>query len=639
METAVPTLDDGSRSRRRNLLWALLLLTLAGWHGWMTLSLFGTELPWERLLDDQPVISGSNAANFYLGMVGAKARLATGSDVCYDPAIDAAYPRTPIFNGSRLSELFLLAAGGEYSPQAYKIGLAVVCLLVPGFLFLAARAANASLPTATLATALGLLVWWGQPSQEALRAGDIELLTAGLAVVLHSGLLLRFHHAPGLGGWFGLLASGALAWLAQPLLLPLFIPLWLIYYLTVGAKHAALTWHMALLGALAGAVAVNLFWLIDWISFWWLRSPLPDTTTLLAHRTLQTLWDAPIWGSGADRILAMFLLGSAVLGAWLWNQTRQRAAARLLGLGAGGLLVLALLGVLWEPLGGMGASALLPLALFFAALPAAHAWIEAHRCACARLGAWRVLTAEGCLLAGLAFVWQDTVPALVESVLAAQPLAIGLGPEREAVVEKLIRYTSPEARILWECVTLPREAPRWSALLPVLTERVFVGGLDPAATIEHGGIGIIDQALNGKHISTWSATALEEYCRIYNIGWIACWSPATLHRLQKWPHAELVCELDGETSGFLFAVKQHVPSYTLKGQARLVHADSHHITLADVVPDNGEVVLSLHYQRGLRALPTRVQVECEPKPYDPIGFLRLKVAGPVSRVTLTWDDR
>jgi hypothetical protein len=616
-----------------------VLAALAGWHGWMTLSLFGSDSAWEQLGNDQPVITGRHAGNFYLGMMAAKARLATGSACCYDPADYVGYPRTPIFNGSRLSELFMLAVGGEYYPQAYKIGLAVVALLVPFCLFLAARAANACLPAAGLATALGLLVWWGNPSQEALRAGDIELLVAGLAVLLHAGLLVRFHQAPGFFCWFGLLVSGALAWLGQPLLLPLFVPLWLLYYLTVGAKHPALTWHLALVGSLAGSVAMNLFWLIDWVNFWWLRSPLPHATSLLPHRTLQTLWNAPIWGGCADRMLAALLLASAVAGAWRLNQTRQRPAARLLGLGAGGLLTLALLGVVAEPLGRMGASTLLPLALFFAALPAAHAWVQVHRWAFARLGTRWVLAGEMCLVGGLIFLAQEYVPAVVERFRAAEPLVIGLGPEREAVVEKLIRYTGPEARILWECVPLPKEAPHWAALLPLLTERVFIGGLDPEAAIEHAGIGIIDQSLNGRHISAWSTAMLEDYCRLYNIGWVACWSPAVAKRMQQWPGAELVCELEGDGPGLLFAVKHHVPSYTLKGQARLVHADSHHITLADVVPENGEVVLSLHFQRGMRALPSRVQLDCYQDPYDPIGFLRLKVAGPVARVTLTWDDR
>ena len=81
----------------------------------------------------------------------------------------------------------------------------------------------------------------------------------------------------------------------------------------------------------------------------------------------------------------------------------------------------------------------------------------------------------------------------------------------------------------------------------------------------------------------------------------------------------------------------------LKGQAELVRADGQAITLADVVPEDGVVVLSLHYVKGFRASPSRVQVEPEKLAGDrlgyPIDLIRLRVAGPVARVTLTWDER
>ena len=63
-------------------------------------------------------------------------------------------------------------------------------------------------------------------------------------------------------------------------------------------------------------------------------------------------------------------------------------------------------------------------------------------------------------------------------------------------------------------------------------------------------------------------------------------------------------------------------------------ADSHHITLEDVVPENGCVVLSLHYQPGMRAAPNRVKIEPETDPNDPVSLVRLRVDGNVARVTL-----
>src|SRR5207249_2263171 len=94
-----------------------------------------------------------------------------------------------------------------------------------------------------------------------------------------------------------------------------------------------------------------------------------------AHRTIINVWNAPVWGGATSRTLALFLLFSATAGIVILNQTRQRPAARLLGMSAGGAFVLALLGISWEPLGIVGTAALLAPALWFSAIPAAHAWV------------------------------------------------------------------------------------------------------------------------------------------------------------------------------------------------------------------------------------------------------------------------
>ena len=64
-------------------------------------------------------------------------------------------------------------------------------------------------------------------------------------------------------------------------------------------------------------------------------------------------------------------------------------------------------------------------------------------------------------------------------------VATSLGAERLALVTTLAQYTTTEARILWE--DRPGTGSRWTALLPVLTGRTFLGGLDPEGAVEHGG--------------------------------------------------------------------------------------------------------------------------------------------------------
>jgi hypothetical protein len=616
---------------------AALVLLLA-WQGWLTLGLFGPTEPWRRLLDDEPILSGAHPQHQYLGAIGAEALQVTGRPCAYVPDFQAGFPKTPIFNGSRFGELFQFLGGGTYRPQAYKLGVFALCMLVPVLIVVAARGAGFNRGAALQAAAFGIFIWWGPHSRGALEAGESDLFLASLAVLAHLGMLLRFDRQPGILVWLGMLLTAALGWFAQPLLLPIALPLALLYYLCIGVRHANLGWHAALATAQLGALALQSPWLFDWVAYWWLRLPLPSANDLLPHRTLYTLWNAPLWGGPAERALALFLLGSAAAGVVMLYRTRERPTARLLGLGAGGLLTLAFLGISWEPLGQLGTTALLAPALWFAALPAALAWTRLAGILSTSLPR-RMLLASLCLgMATAVWIARDFLAPIFTRSVASEPLQIGLGPERAAVVAALVDATTPEARILWEDRALPRHVPRWSALLPLLTQRSYLGGLDPDGFIEHSAISFLDQRLDGRHISTWTDEQLDEYCERYNIGWIVGWSAATIKRFNEWQGVQAATPLVVDVGGYLFTLKRNDRTFALKGQATLIQADTRHITLGDLVPDDdGVIVLSLHWQEGLRAAPGRVQVEREACGRDPIGFIRLRTASPVARLTLTWE--
>jgi hypothetical protein len=624
----------------------VILTGLVAWQGWMTLALFGADDPWKRLVDDQPIVSGTHPLHLYFGWLGSSSLYEQGTLECYDPAFQAGYPKTPVFDsGSRPAELFLALAGGSFRPDAYKIGLAVCCLAVPLFLLIAARGAGLSLGSSCLAVALGLLVWWGGPCREMLEAGAVDLLVASLNVVAYGGLLVAFDRCPGMCNWLGLLAIVTLGLFAHPFVLLVLVPLLLVYYLSVGPRHT-LAWHVALSTSLGGAAAINSFWLVDWLKSWWLRVPDQLDDTMLPGRTLHALWKSSLWGEPADRALAIVLLGAAALGIVLLNQTRQRPAARLFGIGAGGLLLLLVAGSAWPGLAKMGTSQLLVPALWFAVMPAvcAFAWV-----AC---GLWRLVGSRWWAVvpppapcwwsaalivvsgAALLIAWPAEVSALAVRCTRACPLVVGLGPERQALVETLKISTTPEARILWEERPGSRTASRWTALLPLLLERSFIGGFGPDVNIEHAYPSLVDQNLAGRPISDWSDTELNQFCRRYNIGWAVCWSPAAVARFRSWRDARPMADVTDGGEGQLFSLPHR--SFLLKGKATWLAADKQRIVLADVVPDGDEVVLSLHYQAGMHGSPGRVRIERELDPHDPIPFVRLRVPGPVARVTLTW---
>ena len=75
----------------------------------------------------------------------------------------------------------------------------------------------------------------------------------------------------------------------------------------------------------------------------------------------------------------------------------------------------------------------------------------------------------------------------------------------------------------------------------------------------------------------------------------------------------------------------------------------HKVVLTDIIPadsphpDGGPVpakviVLSLHYQAGLRVSPNVVTVERDPDPFDPIPMIRLRMTGPMSRLVISWEN-
>jgi hypothetical protein len=414
----------------------------------------------------------------------------------------------------------------------------------------------------------------------------------------------------------------------------------LIYYLTVGAKHDFLTWHFALWGVELLAVAVNLPWLTDWFDSWWLRTALPSPVGMLEHRTIATVWNAPLWGGPMSRLLAVFVFASAFVGTIILNQTQRRLAARMLGIAALGMLVLSLVGISWEPLGVLGTAALFAPALWFASIPAAHAWTWLlawlwRRGAVGRVAACSALAAVIACFALCA----DAPCTLFTRCVPNEPLEIGLNADRQAIVSALLASTSDDARILWEDRASGRDMSRWSALLPLLTERRYIGALDPDGVIEHSSICLNQQGLDGRPVTDliWSDDALADYCRRYNVRWIVAWSPGVIARLESWKLARKVQPLSDGVQGWLFEVTR-APTYALRGHARIVSADGQHIMLEDVTPnEKGEVVLSMHYQAGMRASPSRVQVERDISGEDQIGFVRLRLADKAAVVTLIWD--
>jgi hypothetical protein len=217
-----------------------------------------------------------------------------------------------------------------------------------------------------------------------------------------------------------------------------------------------------------------------------------------------------------------------------------------------------------------------------------------------------------------------------------RPLLTGL-PIEGLELEQTIRAAAPAgARVLLEDLA-GRPDLAWTALLARRCGPDFVGGVDPDGTLEHSACALRDGSLAGRPIEAWTDADLDAYARRYNIGCIVCKTASARARVHRWPTATAVN--GNELTAWAVFVLRRPYSFVLKGRTGAVVADDRGLTLTDVAPEDGEIVLSLHYQPGWQVRPACVHIERELDPYDPIPLVRLKAPGRVGRVTVTWGGR
>jgi hypothetical protein len=567
--------------------------------------------------------------HFYHGALGAIVR--GGSGCCFDTTFYAGYPKTPVFDSDcRPAEWFLTLGGRPFSAASYKIGLAVGWWLTPLGFWAAARVAGLGSGSAACAAFLAVLVTWASPALRVLENGDIVLPLVAVLAALHLALFARCHDRPSAFGWLGLFGTESFGWSLQPLLWSGVALFGIGCWLGAGRRHR-LAWHLGLLLCHLGALVVSYPTWDDWLRYWWIRSPqralLPD----LAGQEVIS------WGFATfERLIFLLLLLSGVGGGLRKPVGTRSCPTKWQAFAAGVTFSLCAVSSLRDPALPISTLALCALGLWLAVVPAARTITH--------WAAWLV-TASGRQYAGL--VIGGSLFLLVGGLVARRPamdelpnwgprpLARGLPPAANTLAQVLSAVTTPEARILWE--DSPRRAERdWAVLLPRRLGRSFLGGLDPNGVLEHSSIGLREGLLAGRPLAAWTDEELEGYCRRYNVGWVVCTTPEARERIARWSAATAVPVPPEADAWRVFALRRS-HTYVLKGSARSFDADIRRVTLADVVPEDGEVVLSLHYQEGWRVRPAWVQVERELDPYDPIPFVRLRTSSPVGRVTLTWE--
>jgi hypothetical protein len=610
---------------RRSPGWAFVLVMILAAQGWLTLRLFGPGLPVDRLTNDEPVLDGRHPLHCYHGLLGYRSWHVRHTATCYDPAFQAGYLKTPIFDaGSRPAELFYLIGGP--SEGSYKMGLAVCCLLAPLAFVVAARGAGLGAGGACLAGVIGGTLWWSPPCRALLEAGDLDLLAGGMCAPVYLGWLARYGRSPGPLEWLVVAGSAAVGWYMHPLVMAGAVVLSLLYQLWAfrGVRFA---WHFGLIAANLVGLGANGFWLWDWGAHLWMYVPYggEDAPASLWPAAMQE-WEAFLPHDPVD--LAACGLGLVGLGSLA---RRDGGAAGLLGAGAVLFVAGGGAGRLWPVLAEVGAQRLLSVGVWCCAVPCAHGLTAiaggiGSSSGFRPLGLVWLAVGLGGLTFGLDLPQRWTVA----------PLELGLGEERTEIVQAIRERSTPEGRILWEDRADGPRGSGWTALLPELTERQYLGGLSPELAIDHMAVRLADGKLVGRSIGDWADDELARFFDRYNVTRVVCRSPEAVSRFRRLPGAAPVAEFKGD-GGVMFALDRR-PGYLLAGSGQVTQMDWRRVALSDVEPDaNGVVVLSLHHHANWRVSPAYVSIEKDVDVNDPIPMLRLRLPGPTARVTLTWN--
>jgi hypothetical protein len=613
---------------------AALMIAQAG----LVLALFGPGRAWSAVTDDRPVLSGRHPLHLYHGTLGAAAFRDHGATTCYDPSFQAGYPKTPVFDGgSRPAELFLWLGGGTYRPAAYKLGLFAFLLFLPVAFVTAGRGAGLPPGAAVLAGGCGILLGWSEPVRGLIIEGQFDLLAAGLAGIVFVPWLARFARTMGVDAWAVLATTAVVGWYFHPLVWLGFAPTVLAYYLVYAPRHGP-AWHLGLIGVTFIGIAPNVWWILDWGKYWWLRQPstadhipLPDWQAVLGNAgDYPPLFNCLPGGP-------MLVFGALIGTVMLWR-TGQRAAAWLLALAAVFTVGFARVACTWPALSPEIPEKIVVMAAGFLVPPTAFAlWTLLTQLRFAAIG-------TAIITAGLVFIgWADgPIRPLARALcVSAEPLAIGFNAEQRELIALMKQHMTTEARILWDETTDQRTGWNWSALLPLYTDLYFLGGLDPESGVEHSYCAMCSRQLTGRKLTEWTDADLAGFCRWYNVGWVVARSPAAVERWAKCPLAKPIARLtEGGQPVVVYALNRK-RSYILAGSATWESADASRVVLTNVAPNaDGEVQLSLHMLDGLRVSPSYVRIEplLDPTGRDPIQHVRLLMPGPIPRVTLTWES-
>ena len=477
---------------------------------------------------------------------------------------------------------------------------------------------------ALISALLGTLYWWNSLPREMFFYGMIGFPVAAFLSIWGISLFYRLvAEDPPLGwihlGWF-LFVIAILPLHVQSLVifLPLMITLVILQVRRINGK--LLFWIMA---PLSLAILVNLAWLVPAFNHRHddISSAIVNQLPLFASTDPLTFLFDYLGAKGywtfrpsfIEKGLRLALLILGALGIIEMIKKGHRNVAVMIISGVSGLFLITYFGAFipliaaWQPLRFK-----VPLDLFLA-IGAAYGidpWFTGQE-------RFRFhLVPVVISLGALAFA----INVLHTESTAKLRARTEMRPQIAAIIDWVARETPREARVLFEEsgdeTGFVYDGIYLSAFLPYLTGRQLIGGPINLYNDRHHFAEFHSGKLFRRDIDRIPDGELRNYLRLYNIGAVVTFHPASVKKLLSIPGLVTVDQRVGPIH--LMKVNQPL-SWFVEGEGR-VQTSANRLELRDL--KGREIVLKYHWVKSLRAKPA-VQIIPIQLADDPIPFIKL----------------
>jgi hypothetical protein len=624
-------------NERVSLMWTGILFLV---HSLGLASLF---VPLSGFFNNQPIIEQDWGLHFHHLMSMEAFWHQDRAFWGYNPFFMAGYPSNTIQDLSiKFFEFAALALStlGLAPIQWFKILAFLAMASVPWLMYFTARnlffdRGDIKNGAALVAALLGTAYWWNSLPREMFFYGMVGYAPASYASVLGVTLLYRIAKTP---AWW---SPAHLGWLILAvIILPLHVQSIVIFLPPTVAllviqrsifRRNLLIW---IVGATTLSMLANLAWLtpafhhrsddvasaiVDQLP---LFTSIDPVTFIKDYLGPSEYWSfRPSFLEKGFRLM-LLLLGS--WGTWKLLRSENQVAGVTLASASIALFLLAYFGSLipfmksWQPLRFK-----VPLDLF---LTLAASYIIVHglaRRSPTPRSSYVLPAVAACGLSAFLFNLIET------ETRAKMLLRTELRPEMHAIMEWIKQDAPAEGRVLFEEsgdeTGFVYDGMYLSSFIPHWTGRELIGGPINLYNDRHHFAEFHSGKFLKKDIRNLTDDAIRNYFRLYNIGAVVAFYPASIQRLQSVPG---LITLDRRV-GPVHLMKVNQPlSWFLQGEGK-VKASLNGLDLSDL--KGKEIVLKYHWTEGLVASPPARIVPV--KIYDdPIPFI--KILDPTAAFTL-----